>query len=980
MYFRGFSGIDSPAAMHGASATGFTVSGIFRDPAAFWVLVIFDTDDFYHHPRLKALPDGDLRGVVLEFDVTYTGLAPLDTPKFPTIDFCYLDFIRGDGTVGSVDLSFDNTQTTLTGTSATKLANTNPTTVASGSHAAASITLTLNLPSLTAGDTISLWFENDQYSYFAAGGEDAGTIAAQLCASTTGGTRGFGVNDYDYSGNIHGLSATSAVIDATTATITITATRPGSDANMIRLYWTTTDPTHINFSETSPVQLAGGSSAVTFHCKIDFTALGIDNLRQAWLTFAPELADSAAYTDTTADAVFSNWGITADPNSLAELKVAGPASVRVEETDAWTKAVGTWNTTDVGWFSQGFAIYSSTVGDSLTITYWNRHVHDLWVGTSVYSDRGVFGVTVDGVAQADLDMMLVTYSSGVVGTPSSTGSAISEAISTRRKIASGIGPGQHTVVLTIKTPDAPPSGIGSYGFCYFDFLEAAVASDVPDAPGAWSDRSPAIDYDTQHGYQLAPSRLMWMIYQLGFTGGPIDEYIGVFWWNQRANATQTFASATVDFSSVSPSVGDGLFLVFGLTTLGKLVGVNETADTWAEHFALYINETFSGVWASASASILTVTVRSTSAAYQISGFHGYLNADTAPNQITVTGSLTGSTAGTWVVDPTQTPVLNYGAAAWHADLYAEAASRGNTVSSAFSLEIVNPPDDPTIPGHPGAANTWVCRFADTTAVTTDTGFGGLKSAQCSPMAAPFLAYQKAAFLHVAALQTAAGLPVKLQLGEFLWWFFQEGGPFAGPTGMAYYDDAISADAMTALGRALATFLTPDDDPSVNAYADADFLANRLNDHCAAIVAHVQGTYPDAEFEILYANDVNGLIPTPVSAVGGRLNNYISFPAQWHSHTTAPFQILKLENLAFLTSDRDFNRVRVSLDEITALDWPLNKIRYLFPVQNPGVDGWKEYREALRHGLTSLTPWAFDQVNLIGWRTDPPAVGPGAQIL
>ena len=54
------------------------------------------------------------------------------------------------------------------------------------------------------------------------------------------------------------------------------------------------------------IQLAGGSSAVTWNCTIDFTALGIDQLRQCWLTFAPSLT-AGTYAAIEWQAIFSNW-------------------------------------------------------------------------------------------------------------------------------------------------------------------------------------------------------------------------------------------------------------------------------------------------------------------------------------------------------------------------------------------------------------------------------------------------------------------------------------------------------------------------------------------------------------------------------------------------------------------------------------------------------------------------------------------------
>jgi hypothetical protein len=52
--------------------------------------------------------------------------------------------------------------------------------------------------------------------------------------------------------------------------------------------------------------------------------------------------------------------------------------------------------------------------------------------------------------------------------------------------------------------------------------------------------------------------------------------------------------------------------------------------------------------------------------------------------------------------------------------------------------------------------------------------------------------------------------------------------------MAFYDADTQAAAQSALGRALATFHTPDDDPSINSYADANFLRMRVFNYVAPI--------------------------------------------------------------------------------------------------------------------------------------------------
>jgi len=87
-------------------------------------------------------------------------------------------------------------------------------------------------------------------------------------------------------------------------------------------------------------------------------------------------------------------------------------------------------------------------------------------------------------------------------------------------------------------------------------------------------------------------------------------------------------------------------------------------------------------------------------------------------------------------------------------------------------------------------------------------------------------YMGQAHAAMAGLMQAAGLTPKLQFGEILWWFQ------ANASGMAFYDADTQAAAQSALGRALVAFHTPNDDPSINGYADADFLRTRLFNYVA----------------------------------------------------------------------------------------------------------------------------------------------------
>ena len=100
--------------------------------------------------------------------------------------------------------------------------------------------------------------------------------------------------------------------------------------------------------------------------------------------------------------------------------------------------------------------------------------------------------------------------------------------------------------------------------------------------------------------------------------------------------------------------------------------------------------------------------------------------------------------------------------------------------------------------------------------------------------------------------------------------------------MAYYDEDTKAAAQTALGRPLHSFILPTDYPTVNSSADANFLADRLKDHVAAIRTHVLGTHAGAQFELLWPADVNrnDSVLTGFSKVGGRLNRAVNMPTAW----------------------------------------------------------------------------------------------------
>ena len=646
------------------------------------------------------------------------------------------------------------------------------------------------------------------------------------------------------------------------------APRGGRDANMIRLYTLASSPGTLSFDQTQ-YQLAGGSSAVTWNCSFDFTALGIDSIRQCWLTFAPSLANASAYTATEWLATFSNWQLSeADgTDTVKALQIAGPGSVRIEEYDSACTFTANWSQ-ESGFYSQYFANAASLLNESVTVTYTCQFTHNLYLGTSLYgttasggdvtfventqynssingtfySDRGVAGITLHTGGIADTETLLDCRVN--------TGSALVA----RRLLRSSVAAGTHTVVIRVQQA----------GFVYFDFLEAAVLSDFPDALAPRTNISPALDFDTDQTYMLTPARLLWMINKLGYAG-PMNEYLGVFWWNQRIASGGSVSTAQITFTGTF-AYEDSIILTFNPpdgAQLGKYVYPTDTPATIASHFADYINSSLVSAWASATtAGVLTITARSAASAWNLSLSVAVTSA--AGTAVILPAQPAAGVSPNWIVDDTVSPPINRAVRDWHADFYAQCAAAGLVVVTSCSMELVNPPSG------------YVALFPNGTPVSTATGFGDLNSNQCAVGAANLLAYQKAVYRNIAQLQLTAGLTPSVQYGEFLWWYVAD----PEGSGMGYYDPETAAAAQTALGRPLHTFMTPNDDPTVNGAADALFLRNRLRDYLTALETDIRSAFPTVKCEVLWPYDVN--YPTAVGGNGGQLNNFVNLPVEWQA--------------------------------------------------------------------------------------------------
>ena len=193
---------------------------------------------------------------------------------------------------------------------------------------------------------------------------------------------------------------------------------------------------------------------------------------------------------------------------------------------------------------------------------------------------------------------------------------------------------------------------------------------MPDALTPRTGISPALDFDTDHSYKLPPARIMWIMDKLGYAG-PMNEYLGVFWWNERV------------LSGGSRFHRAGHFLRHlcrrrqhrphaQRNFLGKTVFPADTLATIAYHFAAYINSTFVGAWASASGAVLTITGRSPATAYNLALS---VSVTSSAGQATITQTPQPGVYGTWVVNDSANPPINRATRDWHTDFYAQCASR-----------------------------------------------------------------------------------------------------------------------------------------------------------------------------------------------------------------------------------------------------------------------------------------------------------------
>lgn len=684
----------------------------------------------------------------------------------------------------------------------------------------------------------------------------------------------------------------------------------------------------------TPMQaaLSDGSSAVTWRVTLPFGAL-LDNLGNAvpstnirrlrW-TYSPPLRapevfnGSAEFVPLDFEVIVTNWSAAGTGTAA---KVAGPLSHRIEGEDPG----GGVTFSGAGWAVQQGNVsaenmsYTSTGGNYVEIAYTHPAAHDLYLGTQRTFDSAIVQVQIDGGAPFQLDLY----------TP---GQFPGDIFLAREKLDGNITAGAHTVRIThTGTKNAGSTGF----FFYFDFIEAAVPADVPDAPEIRTDVGLATDYDTA-ALWLSPERLAWSLDKLGLKG-ELNHFVGIEFFYEKVAVGWSNATGTVTISgTVTP--GDRCNIVIGGSTVSHDVAYGDTLASIASGLAMAINSQTS-VWADSSGPTVTVHARVPGTAANVIT----LTANSNGTEVLTTSgsSLSGGANGSWEVDGASAPILNLAARDWHRAMASALAARGMAATMAFSMELKHAP------------LAWGQKFNNGATVITGNG-----SVQTSPSVAAVRTFWKECYKALAAEMSVAGVTPRLQFGETQWWYFASGTPAS----MAYYDTSTTADFQAQEGRPLHVFTAPNNDPSINGFVDANFLRDRIASFCDEVRSYVLASYSGTLFEVLWPRDVN-------DPDFNALNYYVNLPAaSW-----APANIARFKTEAFQESfpQRNMNKARVTIRfPFTTLAFSRDNSRHLLgTMAGFPWDRQIQIADSERVGLTTI--WAWDQFCAIGRKVPLP---------
>jgi hypothetical protein len=782
------------AALSAASASGFTVSGSWRQQFD-WAVVEWNRDNVFEHPAFRYLPDGDLSGLTLTYDETRENCVPVDSDLFPTVDWPYLRVWAGAAdTIYWVPLKDHAVPV-------------------EGSYACATAEIELQ-GTITAGDYVGFRFLGEHHTHQCYAVDTLSSVTDALVASV----EAFSI--WCRAERVGSKIRLTWVGNSAGVRNPVAGNTTGLNGNRIGLY-TYVSGVGTESWDVPSRQFAGGVSPTKWRYSLDFgnlldrdgvTVVPCSAVRKLRWTYAAEL-QHGAYERSEFAAVISNWAVT---GTNRVYHVAGRGSQRFEVDSSEVSFGGTWHL-QKGNYSGGSLKLTIEPQASVTCTYTCGEPHSLYLGTRYTASSGPIEVRVDG-------SLMLSESLALAG----------EDVLVRRPVAQ-LPAGTHTV--TAKHVGALEQ------YFYFDFFEAAIPttqlSTFPSEPQI----TLATDWDTDHSLPLAPERTAWFVHSLGFHGRH-NYYVGALIFYEMYRKNHVYASKAVTFTGTpAANATTTLTLVrddYGPETAITLQHLNLVADTpatIAKAFALELNRGYTGIRAEAVGSVLTVFSRTMG----VDGNHwtvvgtpgaGVFHVDVAGP----TSNFSGGVDGDWRTDLTSLPRINRACRDWSRSFLVAMQGYGIQVCSAFSTELQH--------GDPEASVGIAQRYPDDSPVLLNT-----PAIQCnfSPEA---VAYWKDVFRGMADLHQEVGMLPYLQFGEVQWWYFPKPN-----VGMTFYDSYTKQQFQAAYGRPMAVILSDHVNPVLHP-EEVQFVQDLIGKYTEQVMDYVRLTHPTAKFEVLYPTDVN----------------------------------------------------------------------------------------------------------------------------
>jgi hypothetical protein len=613
------------AALSGASAEGFTVSGCWRQQFD-WVVIEWNRDNVFEHPALRNLPDGDLSGLQLSYEEVRTNCIPMDSTLYPTVDWPSLRVWAESGGIETLyTVPLKNYATAV------------------GEYADATVEFELQ-GTATAGDYIELAWLDQHYNYRLMGGDTLGSAANALAAAITAN---------------QATGAVSATANGTHIALTWHGA-PGSNGNRIGVYGTVHGAGTESWAPAA-ANFGGGVSPERWRVELDFSSLHdatgatvpTTRVRKMRWTWAADLQSGSFERGEFAVAV-TNWSVS---GTETQYSVAGTGSRRIED-DGAVSYVGNWVEAR-GNYSGGSIRWTDTPGARVSCTYSANGDHRLYLGTRLADRGGQVAVQVDGSGPVTLNL----------------GKA-AEDVLVRLPIGVVSDRAQHTVTITHSSANGT--------VVYFDFLEIAYPSvTLPDFERL-EQTTLATDWDTDHSLAIAPERTAWLIQKLGFCGRA-NHYAGAMWFYELQRQGHSYASGTITFSG-GPEFGKQTHVFLGPTPIDHVNLIGDTAESIAKCFELLINAGSTGVWARAEGAALTITSRLMGLAGNATGISASTNS-TAFTAGASGATLAGGVDGIWRTDTAASVKLNRAARDWNRAFFQALKGYGVPVTAAFSMEL-----------------------------------------------------------------------------------------------------------------------------------------------------------------------------------------------------------------------------------------------------------------------------------------------------